>query len=490
MSAGRRQFDRPDRSHVADPGRPGIPHGQTPERYELLHPPQRKTEEPGRLLHPARRRRHPGGGLAAGPRPLPRTHGLQRHEESARQTGDRVPRKHRREVRRQPQRRNGLGPDDLSDEGRADPARRRHRQRAARAARLVALHRPRTQGDRLRARRHHGGAPHARRRLVAFDDGPHEGLRQRLQIRAPQPDRLPRRAEELRSRRSGGVLQHLVPSGLPGRDRGRRHQRGCRGEQDQGPDGRHPGPGRRCRPERGVRRARQRSADRQHLHRSRNAGLESPALHQAPGHAEADQRSDLRRDARHHLGLHDHHGQRPSAGDRHAARRSVPRCRHGHGRRRGHHPYAQRHGLRRHDAGRPARTRLRGALHRAGEGAPPRLHAGRVRACAGEPDASGRAQLHQPQRPHERRVRAHGAEQLFEERPDARRRDRMAAGQPAHQVDQRRRRERLRPADHLSAESGDRRHRPRERGRDESHGGRDSGHPRPGGRCGDRRLRR
>ena len=35
-------------------------------------------------------------------------------------------------------------------------------------ARLVALHRPPARGDRLGARRDHGGAPHPRRRFVAF----------------------------------------------------------------------------------------------------------------------------------------------------------------------------------------------------------------------------------------------------------------------------------------------------------------------------------
>lgn len=44
---------------------------------------------------------------------------------------------------------------------------------------------------------------------------------QRHEIRAPQPDRLPRRAEELPAQGAGGFLQTMVPSGLPGRNRGR-----------------------------------------------------------------------------------------------------------------------------------------------------------------------------------------------------------------------------------------------------------------------------
>ena len=81
--------------------------------------------------------------------------------------------------------------------GRTDLARRHHRLGAADPARLVALHRPGTQGDRLRTRRDHGGAPHARRRIVAFDDEAAASAGQGHEIRAPQPDRLPRRPEEL-----------------------------------------------------------------------------------------------------------------------------------------------------------------------------------------------------------------------------------------------------------------------------------------------------
>ncbi len=66
---------------TADTGGQGGPHGQARQRIDLLHPAQRKAQGAGRLLHPAQRGRHPGGGRPAGSGPLPRAHGLQRHEE-------------------------------------------------------------------------------------------------------------------------------------------------------------------------------------------------------------------------------------------------------------------------------------------------------------------------------------------------------------------------------------------------------------------------
>ncbi len=50
-------------------------------------------------------------------------------------------------------------------------------------ARLVALHRPAPRGDRLGARRDHGGAAHARRRLVALDDQDAAGRGPRHEVR-------------------------------------------------------------------------------------------------------------------------------------------------------------------------------------------------------------------------------------------------------------------------------------------------------------------
>ena len=88
------------------------------------------------------------------------------------------------------------------------------------------------------------------------------------------------------------------------------------------------GPGRRCRTERGDHGARQRRADRQHLHRPRNAGFARAGLRKAPGRTRAVQQPGIRRDARRGTGLHDHDGECPSAGDFDAARRPVPGRRH------------------------------------------------------------------------------------------------------------------------------------------------------------------
>ena len=286
IDAGRRGVRRRQRrgtDEPADPGRSGGPHRETGKRNDLLHPPQRKAERPGRFLHPPRRGSHPGERFAAGPRPLPGTHGLQRNQEPPGQTAHGVSGDRGREIRRQPQCRHELGLHVLQHEGRADLARRNHRLGAADPARLVALHRAGAVGNRLGARRDHGGAAHARRRVVAFDDEAVAGAGQRHEIRAPQPDRLPRRAEELPAQGAGGFLQTMVPSGLPGRNRGRRHRRGCHRIEDQDADGRHSGSRRRRIAEGDHRGSRQRGADRQHLHRSRNAGYEGAALHQAPG---------------------------------------------------------------------------------------------------------------------------------------------------------------------------------------------------------------
>ena len=119
------------------------------------------------------------------------------------------------------QRRHQLGHDFVHDEGRPDLTRGHHRQCAADPARLVALHRPPARGDRLGARRDHGGAPHPRQRFVAFDHEDAPGAGQGHEIRAPQPDRLSRRAERLPAQGTGGFLQHVVPPRLSGgRDRG------------------------------------------------------------------------------------------------------------------------------------------------------------------------------------------------------------------------------------------------------------------------------
>ena len=181
----------------------------------------RHNERTGGFPHPARRGSHPGERRTAGPRPLPRAHGLQRHEKPPRQADDRIPGEGRREIRRQPQRRHQLGHDFVHDEGRPDLTRGHHRQCAADPARLVALHRPPARGDRLGARRDHGGAPHPRQRFVAFDHEDAPGAGQGHEIRAPQPDRLSRRAERLPAQGTGGFLQHVVPPRLSGgRDRG------------------------------------------------------------------------------------------------------------------------------------------------------------------------------------------------------------------------------------------------------------------------------
>ena len=99
-----------------------------------------------------------------------------------------------------------------------------------------------------------------------------------------------------------------------------------------------------------------------------------------------------------------------------------------------------------------------------------RLYAGRIRTRPERPDAPRRTRLRQPQRPPQRRVRTDLSEQLLEEHPDARRRDRVAAGQHADQDDQRRGGQRIRPAGHISPQSGDRRHGARKGGHRESDG--------------------
>ncbi len=177
----RRQHDGPTGSD-AHPGRQGAAHGQTGERDDLLHPSQREAQGTGRLLHPAQRGSHPGKRRPAGAGPLPGTHGIQRHEEPAGQAADRISGDRGREVRLQPQCRNGLGPDDLPDQGRADDPRRDHRLGPADSARLVALHCTGGRRDRRGTRRDLRRTAHARRCLMALDDDDAESAGQGFEV--------------------------------------------------------------------------------------------------------------------------------------------------------------------------------------------------------------------------------------------------------------------------------------------------------------------
>ncbi len=142
----------------------------------------------------------------------------------------------------------------------ADLASGNHRLRNARPARLVALHRAAARRDRLRARRHHGGAPHARRRLVALDDEAPAGSRQGNPLRAPQPDRLSRRSEELEHDALERFYhkwyrpdhQAIIIVGDLDAE--------ATGSPSEGDDGRHSRTGRRCPAEGGHRGARQRGS--------------------------------------------------------------------------------------------------------------------------------------------------------------------------------------------------------------------------------------
>ncbi len=171
----------------------------------------------------------------------------------------------------------------------------------------------------------------------------------------------------------------MVPPRLPGRHRGGRRRRGCCGKQDQDADERHPGSRSQRLAEREHHGARQRSADRCDPGRSRNAGFENTNFHQASGTAQGDEQHGASRNVQRDPGLHLDHGKRPAARNRHAARRTVHRCRHGHGRHLGADSDAGPHGFHCGDARRQAARRFRSDLRRDGESAPLRIHARRIR---------------------------------------------------------------------------------------------------------------
>ncbi len=215
------------------PGRSRRPLRHPAERDALRHHEERNPSGSG-LAAPADRGRFADGERRpAGSGPLHGAHGLQRHDQCARERPAAYPGTSRPCLRRRHQRLHQLRPDRLYA-GAAAHQRRDRRHFAAHHARAGLGGPDEGRGHRRGARRHRGRRAPAQHAGPALAQGPDRPAGARPAPRQPSADRRPQHHPHGPARTLRRVLQRLLPPRTRHHDRGRRLRRRSDGSQDQG----------------------------------------------------------------------------------------------------------------------------------------------------------------------------------------------------------------------------------------------------------------